>query len=1507
MASRVNTRFVTILVVCLIIAAAVVGAALFLQKGAADQIAKAQVLLEQGDTKNALDQYDSALRKEPNNYEWIMAYVAAMESLRTTDAYDARTTIGRMSGWLNQAMNVRPQETEPFRKLAELRLQLAKDFRSIDDWNGLYQLADQRLQKNLDVDLARRYRGIAQSARIQAIDLPQQERQQAIDDLLATLEKDPGDVETAMRLAQVHLFQARQLERSGGRAEEIKEQRDQAKVVTAALIKIRSDDPQTLVNHARVLIQVRENQEALAMLNEAQTLLQSDMRSPELVLSVAELLPMVDSEIVEVVVEGETLRLARGYQTATALLQKANAQWPDNLSVQMAIGRLLQVQGKLVEAADAYLKVRESNAPAAPLPALWAEQVKATASIQYANMMLTRAGISQEAQIQQELLAKAEPVVKELTERSADNASIKVLRGKIAFIKGQLTEALRLLDEASTQMGDTDPEVLMFAASIAEKLNQVGDAARRVAKVVELNPTLVTQRRYLANLYLRAGENDLCQQQVSILLQQDPGDAEVLRLQAALFARKKQFDKAIRIFQAMDPENNPRAKLAIANLHEQAGQTDQARQLALEAFDKDPKNFTALQMLRRLIDDPDTIRQLIAKAQEAGMPADMAKLMTAQVGGPEEMAKAIDELMAAGKEENPFEWHWTRFRLFQQQGKEDQARVELAAAAKLKPDNGQIIYEQFQFALQDKDFVAAQKLADSAAALNLDAAQGQFFLGQLYLMQENVPGAIEVLRKALAVRKVYSDGWQLLGRAYQTEGNLDAAIDAYQQALAQRPNNVAALRGLASVFASKGQKDESLRTLRKAAEYSPDDLDLRSLAISYEERYGSPQRAFDERKALAAEEPQYYENRRALALLMARMSQIQPALETIDAVIAEEGPTRQNVSAAAVTRAMVGQVIAGRDLLVKYVQGLGDKASPLDWVVLARYLLQMNDLEQALAAYQKALTLEDPQTRPVSRELASQLFTRQRYREASQLYEKLYTQNPEDRQIGLQYIEAQIRSGMLDQAQALLDKFTGKFGHDVKTLMLQGAIAQTQSNEALLRGDLQGSVAKKNEALTAFNRAVEMAPRTASAYYRRAALLYTDPDKDAQVIADLNQAMSLDPDLTAARELVANIYIARNEMSDAQRELNNLIDRQPDNVNARDALAKVYLAQRRFTELGEIIKDSANRFPTDPRWPQWQAEMARAQGQTDLALQSLRVAFELAPSPPTLAALLEALVIEQRYQPALNIMDQQRQLVDTQPVLLALRGRALAGLKHEAQADEIFKRAVDISTQFAQLEIVAEQLNAAFGPQKSAEKLGTLATGDRALVMELLVARYETSAGNTESAINRLEKIKKSLAADSPLAVVSERYLGMALLLAKRSDAAVESFRRLVEVDANNVEALNNLAFVLANDLGKPQEALPYAERAFSLAPRNADILDTLGWIQFKVGQSTDSLATMQKANRMRPSAYSAYHLGKIYQSLGQQASAQEQFQAAAKMAKDTGNQDLLTQIQKELPTTDSN
>ena len=128
-----------------------------------------------------------------------------------------------------------------------------------------------------------------------------------------------------------------------------------------------------------------------------------------------------------------------------------------------------------------------------------------------------------------------------------------------------------------------------------------------------------------------------------------------------------------------------------------------------------------------------------------------------------------------------------------------------------------------------------------------------------------------------------------------------------------------------------------------------------------------------------------------------------------------------------------------------------------------------------------------------------------------------------------------------------------------------------------------------------------------------------------------------------------------------------------------------------------------------------------------------------------------------------------------------------------------------------------------------------------------------------------------------------------ALLLerAGRRQEASSAMKALLRVDDEHAEALNFLAYELAVDNRDLEDALQYAERAVDLKPA-PHILDTLGWVYFRMGRLIEALKAVEEASRqLSEDAIVFEHLGEIHQSLNNLEQARVAFERSLQLAPD--------------------
>lgn len=89
-----------------------------------------------------------------------------------------------------------------------------------------------------------------------------------------------------------------------------------------------------------------------------------------------------------------------------------------------------------------------------------------------------------------------------------------------------------------------------------------------------------------------------------------------------------------------------------------------------------------------------------------------------------------------------------------------------------------------------------------------------------------------------------------------------------------------------------------------------------------------------------------------------------------------------------------------------------------------------------------------------------------------------------------------------------------------------------------------------------------------------------------------------------------------------------------------------------------------------------------------------------------------------------------------------------------------------------------------------------------------------------------------------------------------------------------NAQALNALGYTLADRTDRYQEALGYIEQALALLPDDAAVLDSMGWVQFRLGDFTKALEFLRRAYQLNPDPEIAAHLSEVLWAAGQRDEA---------------------------------
>lgn len=128
-----------------------------------------------------------------------------------------------------------------------------------------------------------------------------------------------------------------------------------------------------------------------------------------------------------------------------------------------------------------------------------------------------------------------------------------------------------------------------------------------------------------------------------------------------------------------------------------------------------------------------------------------------------------------------------------------------------------------------------------------------------------------------------------------------------------------------------------------------------------------------------------------------------------------------------------------------------------------------------------------------------------------------------------------------------------------------------------------------------------------------------------------------------------------------------------------------------------------------------------------------------------------------------------------------------------------------------------------------------------------------------------------------------------ALMWERRDDIprAEADLRKILVADPENVAALNALGYTLADRTTRYEEALELIDRARFAEPGNAAIVDSYGWVLYRLGRNEEALVELRRAYTMQKDAEIAAHVAEVLWVLGRRDEARKYFDEARKLDPD--------------------
>lgn len=355
-----------------------------------------------------------------------------------------------------------------------------------------------------------------------------------------------------------------------------------------------------------------------------------------------------------------------------------------------------------------------------------------------------------------------------------------------------------------------------------------------------------------------------------------------------------------------------------------------------------------------------------------------------------------------------------------------------------------------------------------------------------------------------------------------------------------------------------------------------------------------------------------------------------------------------------------------------------------------------------------------------------------------------------------------------------------------------------------------------------------------------------------KALQSVDKALAVSPDLPVAMLLKAQVLVRLERKDDARALLADAVDIHPDNTNLHFAYGRMLLD-------GEDLEGALKQFgivvELDPENPE---------GLYSLALLELETGRYTAGE----SHLKKLIAIDAGIQNAYYYL-----------------GYSSLKQKDDAAALDWYSK-VEAGEYWSQAQLrIAEILVRQGNIDNMQDHMRVLRQKDptQSVTYYLLEGQVLSDAG--------LDKQTYDLYSEALQAFPENADLLYAHSLAAERQGKLEvaetNMRKILDQDPDNVRTLNALGYTLADRTDRLEEALGYINRAYAQQPDDPAIIDSLGWVHYRLGNLDEARRLLQQAWDMTQDGEIGAHLGEVMWAQGNQDEARAIWATSQEIAPD--------------------
>lgn len=378
-------------------------------------------------------------------------------------------------------------------------------------------------------------------------------------------------------------------------------------------------------------------------------------------------------------------------------------------------------------------------------------------------------------------------------------------------------------------------------------------------------------------------------------------------------------------------------------------------------------------------------------------------------------------------------------------------------------------------------------------------------------------------------------------------------------------------------------------------------------------------------------------------------------------------------------------------------------------------------------------------------------------------------------------------------------------------------------------------------------------------------------------------------DTERAHYYLGRIWSERGQgyFKEAEKAFGNALKLKPSYTEAALALGMLYRAQSKERDMEKLFRSYQEKFGPEREMARQLSQYYLEKEDYEKALVQLETLDGFERDNLNIKIQIALILIEQKkYESAAGRLEEVLMQAPESDKVRYYLGAVYEEMNKSDLAIAHYKEIPPASSYFAQAVIHSAHILKNTGNMEKAVNLVEKAL-EKEKEIPQLYAFYATLLDEQKSFRKALQMLDKAVDR-FPTNTQLRFFLGTMHDRMGNSQQTVASMSKVLELDKEHVQAMNYLAYTYAELDKNLDEASELAHRALKLQPNDGYILDTVGWVYFKKGQTERAIKYLEAAFRAKSDeAIIAEHLGDAYLRHQMWQKAQKMYQEAAKLESD--------------------